>query len=820
MLSLPRYKLMFQMSICSRSPLLAPILLLFAAAPGMRAQSPTLWYTQPAAQWREALPIGNGRLAAMVFGGIDAERLQLNEETIYAGKKMDRVNPKARANVPKVRKLLLEGKVMEAQDLAKKTLLAIPLRQPPYEPLGDMTLRFDGVDAAQAGKYRRSLDLYNGIASVSYDLNGNRMTREAFASYPDQAIIVHLKSSHPHALGFTIGLSREADAASSVDSSFGPNTVVLRGKAMPPDDPRHEYAGEAKTGTAFTGAVRAIAIGGHVAPEGTVLHVTKATEAILVFTAATNVRDANPDARCKDQLSRAAKRPYADLLARHRADFRRMAARVALKLGAPDATLEALPTDQRLVRFKKGAQDNGLEALYFAYGRYLLQSSSRGNSIAANLQGKWNEQLSPPWGSKYTININTEMNYWPAETCNLGETAEGLYNLLMTMLPNGQRTAREMYGTEGFVAHHNTEVWGDTEPIDGIGSGIWPFGAAWLSLSLWNHYDFSRDDAYLRLKAYPILRETAIYLLQNLFDDSHGHLVSGPSISPENRYYTADHKPASLDVSPTMDIEITTALFDRVILASQILHTDADLRAKLSAAEKKLLPLQIGRYGQLQEWRKDYQEVEPGHRHLSPLFAVYPSDEINPARPDLYQAARVLLERRLAAGSGQTGWSRAWVTCLWARYREGDKAGESLRVLLRNSTWPNLFDLHPPNIFQIDGNLGGTAAVAEMLLQSTGMRDNQPGELTAVEFLPAIPGTWRDGSVTGLRARGGLTVDIVWRNGHVITATLHASRPGEVFIRPNERGQYIAGLIGPRHEIPSVTLTAGQTRTLHFRRLE
>jgi alpha-L-fucosidase 2 len=754
----------------------------------------------------------------MVFGGIDVEHLQLNEETIYAGKKMDRVNPKARANVPKVRRLLLEGKVMEAQDLAGKTLLAVPLRQPPYEPFGDMTLRFDGIDAAQAGNYRRSLDLYNGIVSTSYSLNGNRLTREAFASYPDQAIVVHLKSSRQHALSFTVGLSREADAISSVDSSFGPDTVVLRGRALPPDGPKSEYAGEPRTGTAFTGAVRVIATGGLVVAEGAVLHVTKATEATLVFVAATNVRDADPDGRCKDQLSRAAKRPYADLLARHRTDFRRLAARVSLKLGAPNAAVEALPTNQRLVRFKKGGPDRGLEALYFAYGRYLLQSSSRGNSIAANLQGKWNEQISPPWGSKYTININTEMNYWPAETCNLGETVEGLYNLLMTMLPNGQRTAREMYGTEGFVAHHNTEVWGDTQPIDGIGSGIWPFGAAWLSLSLWDHYDFSRDDSYLRLKAYPILREAAVYLLQNLFDDGHGHLVSGPSISPENRYYTANHKPASLDVSPTMDIEITTALFDRVIWAGQILQVDADLRARLAAAERKLLPLQIGRYGQLQEWRKDYQEVEPGHRHLSPLFAVYPSDEINPARPDLYQAARVLLERRLAAGSGQTGWSRAWVTCLWARYHEGEKAGESLRILIQNSTWPNLFDLHPPNIFQIDGNLGGAAAVAEMLLQSTGMRDDQPGELTAVEFLPALPDAWRDGSVTGLRARGGLTVDIVWRNGHVIAATLHASRPGEVFIRPNARGEYIAGLIGPRHEIPSVTLAAGQTRTLHFRR--
>ncbi len=763
------------------------------ALPMLGAHPPQLWYTSPAAQWSEALPIGNGRLAAMVFGGVDTEHLQLNEETIYAGQRMNRVNPEARANVPVVRKLLLEGKVIEAQALAEKALLAIPRRQPPYEPLGDLTITFDNADSSPASHYRRSLHLDDGVLAIEYDLNGVHYSRTAFASYPDGVVVLHLKADRTRSLSFTAGLSRAENAEAKLDDSFGKNVVALRGAALPPLG--KQYADEERTGTAFTGALQVISDGEITAGNGNQLHVKSGTEATLLFTAATDAREPDPDARCREQLKRAAGYSYPDLLRRHQADFRSLSMRVSLELGDSESTLKAVPTDQLLQRAKEGGDDTALTSLYFAYGRYLLQSSSRSNSLAANLQGKWNDKLDPPWGSKYTININTEMNYWPAEVCNLGETVDGLYNLLRLMVGSGERTAREMYGTEGFVAHHNTDGWGDTEPIDGVPYGVWPFGAAWLSLALWDHYDYSRDQNYLRDQAYPILRKAAVYLLNNLFDDGAGHLVSGPSLSPENSYYTPEHRKASLDVSPTMDVELTTALFGRVIEASKTLHTDSDLRSRLSQALSKLIPLQIGRYGQMQEWRKDYEEVEPGHRHMSHLFAVYPSNEINSSRADLYRAARVSLERRLANKGGGTGWSRAWVVCLWATFGEGDKADDSLRVLFAQSTWPNLFDLHPPGVFQIDGNLGATAGIAQMLLQSRN---------GTVDLLPALPASWKDGTVTGLRARGGLTVDFSWRNGRLQGATLHATHSGSFELH------------APGRQVLPVMLKKGETRVLSF----
>jgi len=698
------------------------------------------------------LPIGNGRLAGMVYGGVVDEQIKLNEESIFAGKAMDRVNPGARESIPVIRRLLLEGKVKEAEALAEKNMLAIPRRQPPYEPLGDLRLHFAGVNAASVQDYRRSLDLYDGIATVRFEAKGVRYTREVFASYPDHAIVMHVQASQAGALHFRVSFTRAVEGHSSFDAAT-PNTIVLSGTALPPKT----YPDEPNEGAQFEGAVQ-VFTDGQVTPAATgILEVSDAKEATLVITAATNVLGSLPRERSS--------RSYADLLARHKADFRKIAGRVSLWLG--DDSASGVPTDELLRKAAEGGDDRALAALYFAYGRYLLQSSSREDSMPANLQGKWNDKFDPPWGSKYTININTEMNYWPAEVSNLGETVDALYNLLVRMQTNGERTAREMYATEGFVAHHNTEIWADTEPIDGVPYGIWPMGAAWLTLSLWEHYEYSGDVKYLRERAYPLMRDAAVFLLQNLFDDGKGHLVSGPSLSPENQYYTADHQKASLDVSPTMDVEITTALFRRVIEAAKTLKADETLQEDLTNALNKLVPLQIGHFGQLQEWRNDYEEVEPGHRHLSHLFGVYPSGEINPTTPDLYKAARVSLERRLGNGGGGTGWSRAWVVCLWATFGEADQAEDSLRILFSKSTWPNLFDLHPPEIFQIDGNLGATAGIARMLI------DSGNGKLA---LLPALPSAWKEGRVTGLRAKGALTVDIEWKNGVVTTAVLRADK--------------------------------------------
>jgi len=733
-------------------------------------QSPRLWYKTPAADWSQALPIGNGRLAGMVYGGTADEQIQLNEESIYAGKRMDRNNPAARQNIPVIRRLLLDGKVKEAEELADKDMLAIPRRQPPYEPLGDLTLHFDGVDANAVQNYQRALDLYDGVVSVSFDVGGVHYTREVFASYPDHVIVMQIVASRPAALNFSVSLTRAQDGTPVLEKE---NKIVLTGTALPPAS--KNYADEPKEGAQFAGVVRVFA-DGQISGD----HVRDAKEATLILTAATNVWGLDPEQRCRQLLQDATAHPYPELLNRHKADFRNLAARVSLSLG--DDSANTIPTDELLKRTAAGGDDRALTALYFAYGRYLLQSSSREDSMPANLQGKWNEKFDPSWGSKYTININTEMNYWPAEVCNLGETVDALYHLLMRMQSNGQDTAHKMYGTNGFVAHHNTDIWADTQPIDGVPSGIWPMGAAWLTLSLWDYYEYSGDLTYLRERAYPLMRNAAEFLLNNLFDDGKGHLVTGPSLSPENRYFTADHQKASLDLSPTMDVEITTALFKRVMDAATKQNVDGPLVQELQAALKKLQPLQVGRFGQLQEWRSDYEEAEPGHRHLSHLFAVYPSNEINTTTPELWKAARVSLERRLANGGGGTGWSRAWVVCLWATFGEGDKADDSLRVLYSKSTWPNLFDLHPPEIFQIDGNLGATAGIARMLI------DRSNGVL---RLLPALPSSWKDGRVTGLRAQGGLTVDMEWKNGAISQATIHATRAGEVQVTAQGRARTV-----------------------------
>ena len=734
-----------------------------------------LWYRQPAAEWVEALPVGNGRLGAMVFGKVDVEHLQLNEDTVWAGKRMDRNNPEALKNLPEVRRLLFAGKPLEAQKLAEDTMMGVPKRLPPYQPLGDLWIKYSR-GPAEVKDYRRELDLDSGIARVGYSIGKDKYTEEIFSSAVDHVLVVHLACDHPGRLSFFALLNREQD---SKTEAVQPDGLALSGEAIAHDEARHPD--EPREGVKFYAVLRAIPHGGTVHTAGDEIVVDDADSVTLVVAAATNLKDKDPTQSVKRDLQ-AASKSFEQLRSTHVADFRKLFRRAELVLNDSAKPQPDLPTDERLKRVQDGGTDLLLEEQYFQFGRYLLMSSSRPGSMAANLQGIWNNSMTPPWDSKYTININIEMNYWPAELTNLPEMTEPLFDLIDNIRPMGRLTAKEMYGAGGFVAHHNTDGWGHTAPVDSVGPGMWPMGAAWLSLGLWEHYDFLRDRDFLAQRAYPAMKEAAQFLLDYLVDDGNGHWVTGPSTSPENSYKMPDGTVARLCMGPTMDMEITRELFSRVIQASELLRIDENFRQKLVAARARLLPFQIGKYGQLQEWAADYEEREPGHRHISHLFALYPADQISlRGTPGLAKAARVSLERRLANGGGGTGWSRAWVLNCWARLEEAELAHESLLVLLRKSTLPNMFDNHPP--FQIDGNFGGPSGMAEMLLQS------QNGE---IHLLPALPKAWgQSGHFNGLRARGGFVVDLAWKDGRAVSAVLHATAGGKQTIRP-KTGQEIA----------------------------
>ena len=767
-----------------------------------------LWYRQPAGKWEEAMPVGNGHVGAMVYGGLPAEHIQFNEHTVWTGRPHSYAHAGAAKALPEMRRLLFEGRPLEleglqkqkeaaqlraagqteaatakqkeaqeliksagarqkqAEDLGMKEFMSVPLGQKAYQPCGDLWIEFPGQD--KVADYRRSLDLDTSVAAVEYQCGGVTFRREVFVSFPDRALCARLSASQAGKLDCLVRLaSAHKNSSVSADGS----TVVLRGQVE-------------ADGIRFESQAQAVAEGGSVTAEAGGLRISGATSVVIKLVVGTNFKNfrditGDPAECCAADAKRSDGKTWQQLLAAHVADHQALFRRVSLDLGRTEAAKN--PTDRRLADFRAG-NDPDLAALVFQYGRYLLIGSSRPGGQPANLQGIWNESLRPPWDSKYTCNINTEMNYWPAEPAALAECTEPLFDALNELMESGREVAQVHYGAHGWVLHHNFDLWRGTAPINASNHGIWVSGGAWLCMHLWDHYRFSGDKEFLARRAYPIMREAARFFTEYLVEDPQTKwLVSGPSNSPEE---------GGLVMGPSMDHEIIRSLFGACVEAAKALGTDTEFAAKLATMRPRIAPSQVGQHGQLQEWLEDKDDPKNTHRHVSHLWGVYPGWDITWQDKPFFDAARQSLIYR---GDAATGWSMGWKVNLWARFLDGDHALVILRNLLepvgtvrgQGGLYPNLFDAHPP--FQIDGNFGASSGIAEMLLQS------HTGE---IHFLPALPKAWSVGSVKGLRARGAVGVDIDWKDGQLASARLTPQLDGVLRLRFGQKTATVTAKAG------------------------